>query len=427
MYLTRVPKRSNWQETVVAQGVPYFQVLDPNGGTPAPYWNEGYAYSFTVAEIDKIVKAASELWDMLTAVGSMIVQSRDYNRLAIPPMCWEKIEQTWWGEPPSLTARFDLAYNPDTGAIKMLEINAQTPTSLPEAAVVQWSWLEDMKKLHPEVFQDADQFNLIHESIVAAWKRQVPKGSKVHFSCIMPEDAYDNGEDLCNVSYLADTAREAGLEVVMITSVHEIRWSEAEQAFHDPDLNKIRYMFMLYPWEWVFNDKPEEFAPHILTTMDIGTRADELGNLAAANPTAWINPLYNMLWANKGVLALLHEAYPNSEYLLPAHLDGPRDMQDYVKKPLLSREGQNVTIVRNGRVVEAQPGEYGREGFVYQQYVDLRGHPDESGVLQYPVLGVWMAGGSSGDETVAGMGIRSSTELVTNNVGRFTPHFITSQ
>jgi glutathionylspermidine synthase len=33
-----------------------------------------------------------------------------------------------------------------------------------EAAVAQWYWLED---LHPKL----DQFNSIHERLIAAWKR----------------------------------------------------------------------------------------------------------------------------------------------------------------------------------------------------------------------------------------------------------------
>ena len=49
----------------------------------------------------------------------------------------------------------------------MLEYNADTPTSLVEAASPQWFWMEDR-------FPGADQWNSLHERLVDAWKRQAP-------------------------------------------------------------------------------------------------------------------------------------------------------------------------------------------------------------------------------------------------------------
>ena len=49
------------------------------------------------------------------------------------------------------------------GPPKLLEYNADTPTSLVEAAVIQWEWLE-------ECFPGSDQFNSIHERLIAKWK-----------------------------------------------------------------------------------------------------------------------------------------------------------------------------------------------------------------------------------------------------------------
>jgi hypothetical protein len=72
------------------------------------------------------------------------------------------IAQSWQrrDELPSLYGRFDLRYD-GTGPAKMLEYNADTPTSLVEAASVQWFWLEDR-------FPGADQWNSLHERLVAA-------------------------------------------------------------------------------------------------------------------------------------------------------------------------------------------------------------------------------------------------------------------
>jgi len=88
-------------------------------------------------------------------------------------------------------------------------------------------------------------------------------------------------------------------------------------------------------------------------------------------------------------------------------------MKDYVVKPLLSREGANVSLVENGNVTSKTTGEYGEEGYIYQQLCKL---PDFDG--NYPVIGSWIIGGEA-----AGIGIRESNALITDNMSRFVPHF----
>jgi len=103
--------------------------------------------------------------------------------------------------------------------------------------------------------------------------------------------------------------------------------------------------------------------------------------------------------------------YPGNELLLPAYLDGPREMKDYVRKPLLGREGANVQVIRQGEK-EQSYGRYGEEGWVYQALAPI---PCMDG--HYPVLGSWMI-----DQDPAGMGIREADGLITDNLSRFVPH-----
>lgn len=109
-----------------------------------PYWNESAFYEFTAREVDILEAATNELEAMSLA--------------AVQPL----IEHSWEAEQPSLYGRFDLAWGGEASP-KLLEYNADTPTSLVEAAVAQWYWLEDT---HP----GADQFNSIHERLIAAWE-----------------------------------------------------------------------------------------------------------------------------------------------------------------------------------------------------------------------------------------------------------------
>ena len=87
-------------------------------------------------------------------------------------------------------------------------------------------------------------------------------------------------------------------------------------------------------------------------------------------------------------------------------------MKEFVRKPLLSREGANITVYREGREGFHTTGAYGEEGYIYQALAPI---PCLDG--NYPILGCWVIGGHS-----AGMGIRESQTVVTNNLSPFVPH-----
>jgi glutathionylspermidine synthase len=88
-------------------------------------------------------------------------------------------------------------------------------------------------------------------------------------------------------------------------------------------------------------------------------------------------------------------------------------LTEYVRKPLLGREGANVQIVAPGYETQTG-GVYGREGYVYQLFDPL---PEFGGYR--PVLGAWIV-----DDSAAGMGIRESVGLVTDDGAAFVPHRI---
>ena len=135
--------------------------------------------------------------------------------------------------------------------------------------------------------------------------------------------------------------------------------------------------------------------------------------LDPGTPTTWIEPAWKLLLSNKALLAVLWELYPDHEYLLPAYLDSPRGMSEYVAKPLLGREGGSVRIVTGGTEI-TNPGIYGDEGFCYQQF---RALPEFAGSRM--VLGSWIVDGES-----AGAGVRESESLITDGYARFLPHYI---
>jgi glutathionylspermidine synthase len=120
-----------------------------------------------------------------------------------------------------------------------------------------------------------------------------------------------------------------------------------------------------------------------------------------------------MILSNKGILAILWELFPDHPNLLPAYFDDAL-LEAYARKPLLSREGANVSLVLFGQTVAETRGDYGDEGFVYQALAPLPIFDGSSAVI-----GSWVVAGEP-----AGVGIRESDGPITGNTSRFVPHRI---
>ena len=119
-----------------------------------PYWNESAFYEFTAEDIGVLEEATNQLAEMSLAAAQHIIDRKLYAQMGIPDSAVPLIEASWDAEPPSLYGRFDLAYD-GAGPPKLLEYNADTPTSLLEAAVVQWYWLEDTRPAQRSVQFDS--------------------------------------------------------------------------------------------------------------------------------------------------------------------------------------------------------------------------------------------------------------------------------
>jgi glutathionylspermidine synthase len=182
-----------------------------------------------------------------------------------------------------------------------------------------------------------------------------------------------------------------------LLDIEAIGWRDSG-GFVDLDNREIALAFKLYPWEWMFHDA--------------------FGEKLAKASTRWIEPPWKAILSNKGMLALLWEMFPGHPNLLPAFFEGDPNAASlgttFVRKPLLSREGANVALVRDGTTVAEQQGPYGAEGFIRQALAPL---PNFSN--QYPVLGSWLI-----DHTPCGLSIREDENPITGNTSRFLPHAI---
>jgi glutathionylspermidine synthase len=375
MQRERLTPRPNWQQQFEALGF-HFHSLDDI------YWDESACYHFASSEIDMIEEATWKMHELCLKAVDHVISKKRFKPFALPDWFIEYVVDSWNADDPTLYGRFDFRYD-GICAPKLLEYNADTPTSVLEAAVAQWNWQQEVKPR-------ADQFNSLHERLIGRWKeiRNHYENPVIYFSCVK-----NNIEDEGNTEYLRDTAMQAGFNTRAI-AIEDIGWDSASGQFVDLDMNPINALFKLYPWEWL---AAESFGPHLPES---------------AIPV--IEPAWKILMSSKAILPVLWELNPNHPNLLPTYYEPSRLGKQYVKKPIYSREGANVEL-HTVRGTIAQIGSYGAEGHVYQAYSPL---PDFDG--NYPVIGSWIIG-----DEAAGMGIRENTQQITTNTSRFVPHYFT--
>jgi glutathionylspermidine synthase len=379
-----IEPRNDWRDTAEAHGFKFHTIDDEL------YWDESVCYSFTLRETeDDIEDPTTEIEQMcFEVVARAVADDAVMARLGIPEAFWDFVADTWSQQHRNLYGRMDFAYD-GKGPAKLFEYNADTPTSLYETAVFQWVWLE--QAIERGIVPDgSDQFNSLHEAMTGSFA-QMGLAGKLHVACCKGSD-----EDEGTVEYIADCARQSGLDAKLIY-IEDIG-IDTEGRFTDLQDEPITDMFKLYPWEWVMTD---EFGKNVPKTY-----------------TRFIEPGWKSLLSNKGLLPLLWEMFEGHPNLLPAYFDGDPAASalggDYVRKPLFSREGANVEVFENGECTVKIDGDYGAEGHILQAY-----HPLPEFAGHYPMVGSWLVASQP-----AGIGIREDTSLVTGNNARFVPHII---
>ena len=384
-------ERPGWEDTAAAMGFTFHHM------DGARYWDERAYYRFTLDEVEQGIEAPSgELHAIcLDLVADVVGSEALMQRLAIPDGMRDVVAASWRADAPSLYGRFDFSFD-GSGPAKLLEYNADTPTSIYETALFQWQWLED-RIADGTLPADADQYNRLHDALVARFGALFTPGSLIHFASVP-----DFVEDRQTVRYLEDAARQAGLEPSFV-GIEAIGVDADGQLVDEEDV-LIAALFKLYPWEDMLR---EPFS----------------ANLAGAG-CHFLEPAWKALVSNKGILPVLWKVFPNHPNLLPSFFEddvaglanaAALMLQGHVTKPLFSREGASVTITQAGRILaEAKSRDYDAYPKIIQAYQPL---PAFDG--QHPVLGAWIVG-----QTCVGMGVREDKALITQDLSRFKPHFI---
>ena len=381
-----IAERANWRERAVEAGFA-FHTIDG-----APYWDESAFYAFTLEQVEHgIEDPTTELHAMaLDLVDEIVGSERRMRDLAIPEPFRDWIAASWRARDPHLYGRMDFAWD-GHGPAKLLELNYDTPTSLYESSFFQWQWLDDQQRAG-RLPLATDQYNSIHESLVEAFgtiARSLPRP-------FLLAAVRDSVEDRGTVAYLHECARQAGIDCEPI-AIEDIGVS-ADGRFTDLSDRVIGTLFKLYPLEDLMR---EEFAGRLPTS---GLRL--------------IEPPWKAVLSNKGILPMLWERHRGHPNLLAAEFDDDsRPLgAGWVRKPLHSREGANVTLALPDGHRIASDGPYAGP-CIRQAY-----HPLAEFDGRHALIGSWVVG-----DRACGLGIREDASPITRDSARFIPHVILAE
>ncbi|MCH5336649.1 MAG: glutathionylspermidine synthase family protein [Campylobacter sp.] len=347
------------------------------------------------SEANAYYEAVNELYDMFIAAAQEVIDKNRFDELGIPFNLIDAIKMSWENEVHwHLYGRFDLAGGLDGKPIKLIEFNADTPTALFESAILQWAILKQNNQ------DESLQFNSIYESLMDNFKRLITldenvenfdelyEGWKILFSSVA-----GNKEEEITTRLLEHIAKEAGFKT-NFSYVDEVEFGQ-EGIFKDGE--NYEYWFKLIPWEDI--------------AIEEGELAMLLTEIMRNQKAIILNPAYTLLFQSKGILKILWELYPNHPLLLETK-DEPLETKAYVKKPVFGREGANVSVVKDGKVLHENVGPYGNNNFIYQEYTELNSYENE-----YYQAGVFFA------YEGCGLGFRKGG-LVLDNSSKFLGHII---
>lgn len=350
------------------------------------------------AEAEAYYEAANTLYDMFVEAAQHVIDNQLYVELGIPGNLVKLIESSWDRDDWHLYGRFDLAGGVDGQPIKLIEFNADTPTSLFETAIIQWA------QLKANGMDEASQFNNLHEMLRENFRRLITgidadfdfesryNGEKILFSSIR-----DLPEDERTTRYLQQAAHEAGF-YTDFCYMDEAGFN-AEEGVLNKDGQLADFWFKLFPWE--------DIAEQELEVSRLLELADKNGR------TRFVNPAYTLLFQSKGLLKVLYDLYPDSPYLLKTDYQPLPDVKQ-VEKKVFGREGANMRILdANGQPLEQTDGPYGFHKNIYQEFVEFP--MDEQGrSYQAGVFYVYEA---------CGLGFRRGGAIL-DNMSKFVGHLI---
>ncbi|MCM3626508.1 glutathionylspermidine synthase family protein [Paenibacillus glycanilyticus] len=324
---------------------------------------------------EELEQASKKLWLILDKTARYIHGKHDlYQLIGIPAILWDLIDLLPMPEEGVISryARFDYAISPE-GTIKMLELNADTPTGYVEASIAT-PWLCNLANV-------ASMNGKMKDLVAAAWAIEQPDT----VACV----AY--GSHLEDSGTIEALAKHSGLDLQLEDCLN--LWVD-DGILKNGQGRPIRRMFALYPKEWMAHDDGGEALAYAI----------EKGHLHL------FNSVHSILLQSKGLQAAAWGLYELGvlfdgqeretieRYMLPTY-NKPVFDGNFVSKSMFGREGGSVRMFdQSGQLeIEDQEAFDTSELFpvVYQRRTELSRVHTAAGELHL-LVGMFMINGETG-------------------------------
>jgi glutathionylspermidine synthase len=323
-------------------------------------------------------EAGNAIYDMYVEAGDYVIENNLLDEIGIPFNLQDLVKSSWENDVHwHIYGRFDFSGGIDGKDIKLIEFNADTPTTLYESSVLQWMLLK------ANDLDENKQFNNIYEALKENFKRLMVldgdiedfdkkyDGYKILFS------SYEGiEEEEVTTKFLETCAREAGYETGF-SFLNQVGFDE-EKGIFDENEENFEFWFKLFPWEDL--------------AVEEGDLALILKSIVDNRKAILLNPAYTLMFQSKGMLKILYDLFPDSPYLLETSFK-PLKNKKQIEKKIFGREGENCHIFDdNGKTIVKKEGNYEHHKSIYQEFVD---YPQDENGLYYQA-GVFFAYESCG-------------------------------
>ncbi|TWP29420.1 hypothetical protein ETU09_02955 [Apibacter muscae] len=340
-------------------------------------------------EMESFKKLTNETFDLFVKATDHLIQNNHLDYLGIPKSFQSAIIHSWENRAdfPFFAGRFDFNGGVDGLGLRVIEFNADTFSTLPET--ILWQKMQNREA-------QSTAFNFLEDHLITQFKqlKQFFNFEEIQ----MVASSLGHPEDIANCNTMLMQAHQAGLQV-LYKDLTDIIFSEEEGLFYElgnEEFQPIDIWFKMIPWDWMFEFEPE--LAHTLIKISQDRKAIVL------------NPLYTTLWQNKKFLSYITEKFPNS--LVAETYNNQNRLQEYVKKPIYGRIGENIEVKTDS--VEKTDGDYENQPCVYQKYYPLP--KDEEGYS-------YQFGMFYSDQPLA-FNVRHQDSKIINDECEFISHFL---
>jgi len=311
----------------------------------------------TKNEITDFKNAAEHCFKQYIKAFEHVRNNNLYDFLEIPKAMIPIIEHSYDNGHPLILSRFDFGGGVDDLPIKLIEMNADTCTMLPESSLFQ-DWSYEAIRL-----QTKGQFNYLHDDLVTQFQKLKKQFPEKEANLLLT--SLGHVEDRLNLDVLRRAAEEAGF-FVGVADLEDVDFAE-EGVFLETMDGYIEFSFIykLVPWEFIMYEEPE--------LLEI------LSNFILSNKLVVVSPAYSIVFQAKRIMSLLYNMFPNDEYLLPTFNDNSQLVgHEYVVKSNFGRLGENIEIIdRSGNTLAKNALVEDNSANIYQKFTALYQDEDD--------------------------------------------------